>query len=149
MRNVTMHYLKDILSVRSFLSFFCTFILKFNHEVVIASQPVSQISKLIQVAAVSITLSDFHSSATVTNVQLPGIISNSNNSITGSPPSSQPFPSSPAPLPIIRNTRAPPALGGPTLSDPYLKVESTQDSGEVQAWHFRAKRRIRYNYRSR
>jgi aldose sugar dehydrogenase len=89
-----------------------------------SSQSLLHISHLIQVAAANSTaIRDFHGSATITNIQLPGIIPNINNSITGSPPLLQPSPSSSPPTPIIHNTRAPPAPGGPTLNDPGLKAE--------------------------
>ena len=103
-----------------------------NNNFVISSQPLPQISHLIQVAAaVSITTnSNFYGNGGITKIQLPGIIPSLNNSIptpplspVPTPPISQPTLSPPPPPPIIHNTRAPPAPGGPTLNDPNLKVE--------------------------
>src|SRR5919199_4535020 len=99
-----------------------------NNNNYVSSQPVLHIPHLIRVAAANSTaIRDFHGSATITNIQLPGIIPSINNSV--SPPPSPASPSvsqptlSPPPPPITRNTRAPPAPGGPTLNDPNLRVE--------------------------
>src|SRR5919199_1064572 len=99
-----------------------------NNNNYVSSQPVLHIPHLIRVAAAnSAAIRDFHGSATITNIQLPGIIPSINNSV--SPPPSPASPSvsqptlSPPPPPITRNTRAPPAPGGPTLNDPNLRVE--------------------------
>src|SRR5919199_4289700 len=99
-----------------------------NNNNYVSSQPVLHIPHLIRVAAANSTaIRDFHGSATITNIQLPGIIPNINNSVP--PPTSPPSASisqptlSPPPPPITRNTRAPPAPGGPTLNDPNLRVE--------------------------
>jgi aldose sugar dehydrogenase len=84
--------------------------------------------------------SDFSTTATITKIQLPGIIPNNNNH---SPPSNAPPPSfdfantfnassnnnNPPPPPITHNTRARPSLTGPTLNDPNLKVEQIIDRG--------------------
>ena len=68
-------------------------------------------------------------SGTITNIQLPGIIPNNYNSNlssafpTNSTPASQSNFSLPPPAPLIHNTRASAAPGGPALNDPNLKVE--------------------------
>jgi len=84
--------------------------------------------------------SDF-STATITKIQLPGIIPNNNNH---SPPSNPPSLSfdfantsnassnnnnnnTPPPPPLTHNTRARPSLIGPTLNNPNLKVEQIID----------------------
>ena len=132
-KNVTMHYLMPIRSS----SFFCAalslaliIILSEYDNNDISSQPFQQISNLIQVAAAVSNTSNynFYGNGSIINIQLPGIIPSINNSIpTPSPPPSTPTISqptlSPPPPPITRNTRAPPAPGGPTLNDPNLKVE--------------------------
>jgi hypothetical protein len=58
--------------------------------------------------------SDSHGIDTITKIQLPGIIPNDNNPPLSSPASPQTI--TPLP-PKIRNTRAPPALTGPTVND--------------------------------
>ena len=96
---------------------------------------------------VSPSYSDNSDIATITKIQLPGIIPNINNnnnnasspSATPSPSgsaasnaaSNNPQPSAPPSLPPIvhRNTRARPAIGGPTLNDPNLKVEQIINRG--------------------
>jgi aldose sugar dehydrogenase len=103
-------------------------------------------TRIVQAAAFSPAYpesnSDFSTTATITKIQLPGIIPNNNNH---SPPSSAPSPSfdfantfnassnnnnnNPPPPPITHNTRARPSLTGPTLNDPNLKVEQIIDRG--------------------
>ena len=98
---------------------------------VLLSQPSSQISKVIQTAA-AISGSNYYyfqsssrdTAATITNIQLPGIISNNKSS---SPifPNTYPATSQslyPPPPPIIHNTRAPAALNGKMLPEPVLQV---------------------------
>ena len=115
------YLLKRLVSFRSSLTIFCALLSldsiivlsEYNNgnNNIIISQLLSQKSKLIQVAvAISNTPSDFRGTATVSNVQFPGIIPSINNSIPASPLISRP------PPPIIRNTRAPTAPGGPTLN---------------------------------
>ncbi|MFL6425129.1 MAG: hypothetical protein ACJ71R_16265, partial [Nitrososphaeraceae archaeon] len=83
--------------------------------------------------------------ATITNVQLPGIIPDNNNNLRPSPPSgngsvtntnTNPTNNSPQvtgtntiPPIVHRNTRARTAIGGPTLNDPNLKVEQIINRG--------------------
>jgi aldose sugar dehydrogenase len=136
-RNVTMHYL---VSSRTSSFFYAALSLALiiilseydnnNSNVAIASQPLSHISHLVQVAAaVSTTAnSNFYGNVGITKIQLPGIIPSINNSISPPPPPPPTPPISkptlsPPPPPIIRNTRAPPAPGGATLNDPNLRVE--------------------------
>src|SRR5689334_22493903 len=131
-RNVTMHYL---VSSRTSSFFYAALSLALiiilseydnnNSNVAIASQPLSHISHLVQVAAaVSTTAnSNFYGNVGITKIQLPGIIPSINNSISPPPPPPPTPPISkptlsPPPPPIIRNTRAPPAPGGATLNDP-------------------------------
>jgi glucose/arabinose dehydrogenase len=145
--NITMHYLKvRIVVFRSSLSFFCALLSLasiivlseyYNNDnallLLLPSESLQQISKIIQAAAAISTTSadsnfDFHrTAATITDVQLPGIIpNNNNNNITPPPPTHPTFPSaspSAPPPPITHNTRARAAVGGPTLNDPNLKVE--------------------------
>jgi aldose sugar dehydrogenase len=103
-------------------------------------------TKIVQAAAAfsptySESKSYFSATATITQVQLPGIIPNNDNH---SPPSNSPSPSfdfattsnasskdnnNPPPPPITHNTRARPSLTGPTLNDPTLKVEQIIDRG--------------------
>jgi aldose sugar dehydrogenase len=78
--------------------------------------------------------------ATITNIQLPGIIPNNSDNppaphssgtglVTNTNPSSS-NPQSAAPPAIVhRNTRARPAIGGATLNDPNLKVEQIINTG--------------------
>jgi glucose/arabinose dehydrogenase len=104
-----------------------------NNSNVLLPNSLSRISKIVETAtAISTTTSSSDSrfgshdtATTITDVQLPGIIPNNNNN--NPPPAS---PSVPPPLPpIIHNTRARPAPGGPTLNDPNLKVERIIDTG--------------------
>jgi hypothetical protein len=137
-----MYYLKHIIvSFRSSLSFFCALLSltsivvlsQYGNDILLSSSTTSSspISKILQAAAAisTTTSSSYSHSATITKIQLPGIIPNNNNN--PSPISPPTFPTSPqaspsalppAP-PIIHNTRARPALGGPTLNDPNLKVQ--------------------------
>ena len=154
--------MKDLLSFRSCLSFFCSLlslssiivlsILYDSHNSsnnVLLSQPSSQISKVIQTAA-AISGSNYYyfqsssrdaAAAAITNIQLPGIISNNNSSSpifpNTYPPTSQSL--YPPPPPIIHNTRAPAALGGPTLNDPNLKVQKvfTGDVDHGRLYNFK------------
>src|SRR5919197_414751 len=151
--NITMHYLKvRIVVFRSSLSFFCALLSLasiivlfeyYNNDnallLLLPSESLQQISKIIQTAAAISTTSadsnfDFHRTvATITDVQLPGIIpNNNNNNITPPPPTHPTFPSaspSAPPPPITHNTRARAAVGGPTLNDPNLKVEQIINTG--------------------
>src|SRR5919198_4848801 len=156
--NITMHCLKvRIVVFRSSLSFFCALLSLasiivlfeyYNNDnallLLLPSESSQQISKIIQTAAAISTTSadsnfDFHrTAATITDVQLPGIIpNNNNNNITPPPPPPPPparptFPSaspSAPPPPITHNTRARAAVGGPTLNDPNLKVEQIINTG--------------------
>jgi hypothetical protein len=130
-RNVTMHYLVSIRTSSFFyaaLSLALIIILSEydsnNSNFAIDSQPVLHISHLIQVAAAvstTTTSSNFYGSGGIIKIQLPGIIPSPNNSIPTlptpplpAPPISQPTLSPPPPAPIVHNTRAPPAPGGPT-----------------------------------
>ncbi|HYZ49887.1 MAG TPA: PQQ-dependent sugar dehydrogenase [Nitrososphaeraceae archaeon] len=89
---------------------------------------------------------DFSSTATITKVQLPGIIPyNNDHSPLSNPPS--PFDlantsntsgknsnnnnnrNNPPPPPLTHNTRARPSLTGPTLNDPNVKVEQIIERG--------------------
>src|ERR687887_669884 len=123
-----MRYLKDTIPFRSFLSFFCVLLLTSlivvyeydNISNVLLPNSLSRISKIAQTAA-----------AISTDVQFPGIVPNNNNT---NPPTTSPKspPASPSTLtlpPIIQNSRARPALGGPTLNDPNLKVEQIINRG--------------------
>jgi aldose sugar dehydrogenase len=78
--------------------------------------------------------------ATITNIQLPGIIPNNNNNppashssdtgfVTNTNPSSSNPQSAAPPATVHRNTRARPAIGGPTLNDPNLKIEQIINTG--------------------
>jgi hypothetical protein len=74
--------------------------------------------------------------ATITKIQLPGIIPNNNSpssdfSVTSNASSNNNINNinSPPPPPITHNTRARPAIGGPTLNDPNLKVEQIINRG--------------------
>jgi aldose sugar dehydrogenase len=78
--------------------------------------------------------------ATITNIQLPSIISNNNNNppahhssdtgfVTNTNPSSSNPQSAAPPATVHRNTRARPAIGGPTLNDPNLKIEQIINTG--------------------
>src|ERR687886_236945 len=91
---------------------------------------------------VSPSYSDNSDIATITKIQLPGIIpninNNNNNSASPSPSGSAASnaasnnpqsASSPLPPIVHRNTRARPAIGGPTLDDPNLKVEQIINRG--------------------
>jgi glucose/arabinose dehydrogenase len=87
----------------------------------------------------------FSNIATITNVQLPGIIADNNNTSppsssfgtgTGSVTNTNPTNNSPQvtgtitiPPIVHRNTRARAAIGGPTLNDPDLKVEQIINTG--------------------
>ena len=140
-----MRYLKDTIPFRSFLSFFCVLLLTSlivvyeydNISNVLLPNSLSRISKIAQTAAaISTTTSDSRfdshgTAATITDVQFPGIVPNNNNT---NPPTTSPKspPASPSTLtlpPIIQNSRARPALGGPTLNDPNLKVEQIINRG--------------------
>src|SRR5918911_1452584 len=129
------------MSFKSFLSFFFA-VLSLGSIIVILEYWDNynvlppQISKIIQAATATSTSYYLQScsrdivanaDATITKIQLPGIIPNINgnsSSPTILPPTSTPSVSqSPPPPPIIRNTRAPTAAGGPTLNDPNLKIE--------------------------
>src|SRR5919198_140680 len=143
--NITMHYLKVRIEFRLSLCFFCALLSLasiivlseyYNNDnglLLLPSESLQQISKIIQAAAAISTTSadsnfDFHrTAATITDVQLPGIIpNNNNNNITPPPPTHPTFPSaspSAPPPPITHNTMARAAVGGPTLNDPNLKVE--------------------------
>jgi aldose sugar dehydrogenase len=70
---------------------------------------------------------------TITKIQVPGIIPNSNNNNPSSDFSNTLNVSSdnnnPPPPPIIHNTRARPSLTGPILNDPNLKVEQIISRG--------------------
>jgi aldose sugar dehydrogenase len=78
--------------------------------------------------------------ATITNIQLPSIIPNNNNNppahhssgtgfVTNTNPSSSNPQSAAPPATVHRNTRARPAIGGPTLNDPNLKIEQIINTG--------------------
>ena len=84
----------------------------------------NMLSVIIRQARAATPYSDPRSTNAITKIQMPGIIHNDNN-----PPLSPPAsPQTVTPLPPkIRNTRAPPALTGPTLNDPNLKVEQIID----------------------
>jgi aldose sugar dehydrogenase len=138
------------MSFRSSLSFFCavlslgTIMILFVYSGGNDNLLSSQTSNIIRAATAiptyyypRIISRDTTNAATITNVQLPGIIPNNNDNnssppiFSSSPSASIPPTSSrqtslatsrPAP-PIIRNTRAPTAPGGPTLNDPNLKIE--------------------------
>jgi glucose/arabinose dehydrogenase len=142
---ISMLYLQCIMSFPS-SSLLCT--LKFlvlvtvlsaydSNILLSSSSPSSPaISKIVQAAAAipasSSSYSIFNTAATITNIQLPGIIPNDNN-----PPPASTSPSSDfsntsnassnnkgaPPPPITQNTRARPSIAGPTLNDPNLKVE--------------------------
>src|SRR5919198_449371 len=150
--NITMHCLKvRIVVFRSSLSFFCALLSLasiivlfeyYNNDnallLLLPSESSQQISKIIQTAAAISTTSadsnfDFHrTAATITDVQLPGIIPNNNNNNITPPPTHPTFPSaspSAPPPPITHNTRARAAVGGPTLNDPNLKVEQIINTG--------------------
>jgi aldose sugar dehydrogenase len=86
---------------------------------------------------------DSHDTASITKVQLPGIIpnnnSNNNPASTFPPPpksgttntsnAANNNPNTPPAPPIIHNTKARPVAGGPTLNDPNLKVEQIINKG--------------------
>jgi aldose sugar dehydrogenase len=128
----SLRYLKEGASFSSSLPIFCAFLAmasvvalsQYDNKTLLSS---SSISKVVQSAtAISIAYSDFHGTDAITKIQLPGIIPNNNNAPLSSPAS----PSTITPLPPkIRNTRAPPALTGPTLNDPNLKVEQIINKG--------------------
>ena len=62
--------------------------------------------------------------ATINKIQLPDIIPNNNPSSDSSNTSNTSASNNNnPPPPITHNTRARPAIGGPTLNDPNLKVE--------------------------
>lgn len=115
----SLRYLKEGASFSSSLPIFCAFLAmasvvplsQYDNKTLLSS---SSISKVVQSAtAISIAYSDFHGTNAITKIQLPGIIPNNNNAPLSSPAS----PSTITPLPPkIRNTRAPPALTGPTLA---------------------------------
>jgi aldose sugar dehydrogenase len=65
--------------------------------------------------------------ATITKIQVPGIIPNNNDFSNTSNVSSNN--NNPPPPPITHNTRARPSLTGPTLNDPNLKVEQIINRG--------------------
>src|SRR5919198_4227497 len=108
--NITMHYLKvRIVVFRSSLSFFCALLSLasiivlseyYNNDnglLLLPSESLQQISKIIQTAAaISTTSADIRfgshdTAATITNVQLPGILpNNNNNNITPPPPPTHP-----------------------------------------------------------
>jgi aldose sugar dehydrogenase len=78
--------------------------------------------------------------ATITNIQLPSIIPNNNNNppahhssdtgfVTNTNPSSSNPQSAAPPATVHRNTRARPAIGGPTLNDLNLKIEQIINTG--------------------
>jgi aldose sugar dehydrogenase len=135
--------LKYTLSFRLYLSFFCA-LLSLSSIIVLSlydsydssnnvllSQLSLQMSKIIRAAYA--TSSSHDTAAIITNIQLPGIIPNSNNNnsayVFPSNSTSASHLNSPPPQPIIHNTRAPPAIGGPTLNDPNLKVEQIINTG--------------------
>ena len=91
------------------------------------STPLITIAKRAKAAVTSLDSSQ--TTDAVTKVQLPGIIPNDNNPSPSSPSSSVSPKSIPPLPPTIRNTRAPPALTGPTLNDPTLKVEQIINRG--------------------
>ena len=135
MRSITMRYLKAITPSRSSLLFFCALLSlasiavlsRYDDNNTLLSRPSSPISKIVQAAAAissyhspSYSRSDFRGTATITNIQLPGLISNNNSN--NNPPSTFPPPSKsgttntsnatsnnpnapPAP-PIIHNTKS-------------------------------------------
>ena len=138
--------MKDIPSFRPSLSFFCALLslssiivlsLYNTHNIsnnVLLSRTSLQVLKIIQAAgAISsptyyynyLQPSSDDTAGTTTNIQLPGILPNNDNNNFSSvfPTNSTLASQSPPPAPIIHNTRAPAALGGPTLNDPNLKVE--------------------------
>jgi glucose/arabinose dehydrogenase len=68
--------------------------------------------------------------ATITKIQFPGIVPNNNPSSDFSNTSNASSNNNnPPPPPITHNTRARPALGGPALNDPNLKVEQIINRG--------------------
>jgi aldose sugar dehydrogenase len=95
----------------------------------LSSSPISKVAQ----AAVAISVSpssdshpDFNTAATIAKIQFPGIIPSNNNNNNPSSDSATPnlaSNSTPSPPIVHRNTRARPALEGPTLNDPNLKVE--------------------------
>src|ERR1051325_4546029 len=116
------------------------------------SLPIMMIAKQARAATTALSYSSFrlHSNiATITNVQLPGILPNNNNNNNPSPPivssSSSTISNSSASVnnrqtsaiattttttPLVhRNTRARSAAGGPTLNDIDLKLERIVDTG--------------------
>jgi hypothetical protein len=93
----------------------------------------SQISKVAQSAtAISMAYSDSHGIDTITKIQLPDIIPNDNNLPLSSPASPQTI--TPLP-PKIRNTRAPPALTGPTVNDHNDDPSLLQLKSKVKAMY--------------
>jgi glucose/arabinose dehydrogenase len=117
-------YLKDRTSVGSALPIFCALLAVVSIMVLSQYDNKTLLSKVVQSAtAISIAYSGSHGTDAITKIQLPGIIPNDNNPPPlSSSPSSPPTITTPLP-PKIRNTRAPPAITGPTLNDPNLKVE--------------------------
>jgi hypothetical protein len=80
--------------------------------------------------------------ATITKIQFPGVIPNNNNSnnnnnnnnntssdFSNSSNASSNNNNNPPPPPLTHNTRARPAIGGPTLNDSNPKVEQIIDRG--------------------
>ena len=107
------------------------------------------ISKQAYAATSAILLNSNSNIATITKVQLPGILPNNNDNENNnnnnpstltptSPPTTNPSPANnnqgPAtttniPTIVHRNTRARAAIGGPTLNDPNLKIEQVINTG--------------------
>jgi glucose/arabinose dehydrogenase len=84
----------------------------------------NMLSVIIRQARAATPYSDPRSTNAITKIQMPGIIHNDNNPHLSPPASPQTVTALP---PKIRNTRAPPALTGPTLNDHNLKVEQIID----------------------
>ena len=76
----------------------------------------NMLSVIIRQSQAASPYSDPRGSNPITKIQLPGIVTNENN--PPSPPSSPSIIITPLP-PKIRNTRAPPAITGPTLNAPF------------------------------
>jgi glucose/arabinose dehydrogenase len=144
---LTMHYCLKI--AKPFSILLLALILFFSNSNSNTSLPIITITKQAQATTFtsfsffSSSPHDSHDTASITKVQLPGIIPNNNGN--NNPPNTFPPPSKsgttntsnatsnnpnapPAP-PIIHNTKARPVAGGPTLNDPNLKVEQIINRG--------------------